>query len=119
MGKDAIFGQSDADAAEDEAIRVAYEKKIQKLTDDAMAEAKKRRDHQRQIATDRLNDARETERKLDSEIKSAVQELSTTEYKLAEAKGNLAKTQAELERLGSKETELVCWSLQRPREIMY
>ncbi|MCJ1401423.1 hypothetical protein MMC11_004636 [Xylographa trunciseda] len=104
--KDAVWGKSSQHEAEDEAIRKAHAIHVQKLVEDAMTKAREQRDYQRKLASGRLTEARENERKTTEELNTAIQELSASQYQLSAAKANLAKTQGELKRLSNKEMEL-------------
>ena len=72
-----------------------------------IARAKERRNYERKLAADRLNAAREREKQFDNKVTKAVEKFTASHYRLAEAKANLAKTAAELNRLGKRELELV------------
>ena len=106
--KDTFWGQSKEDEAEDAAIEKAHADKVQKQLDEAMRRAKEHRDHQRKVATENLNAAKQDEQKMTSEVNNAVEELNKSTNQLAEAKPNLSRTKAELKKLANKELELVC-----------
>ena len=89
-------------------MRKSHAIRVQELEDRALARAREQRDYQRKLAADRLNDARENERKTIEELNTAIQELSASQYQLSEAKANLVKTKGELRRLSNKELELAC-----------
>ena len=115
--KDAVFGKSAQHQEEDEARRKSHAIHVQELVDQALARAREQRDYQRKLAADRLNDARENERKTIEELNTANQELSASQYQLSEAKANLFKIKGELRRLSNKELELACPVLHVPTVV--
>ena len=103
-----IFGYGakkhrDEDAAYAESHRAKQEEHQHRI----IAEERARREQARKYAEAKLEKARDVEAALHAEIEDAVRELSLNEDKLAEAKANLAKTTADLERLGTEKLELV------------
>jgi hypothetical protein len=77
------------------------------MQEEALRQAREQRDHQRKLATDRLRDARDIERKTILTLSAAYNELSNSNYQLSEAKANLQKAKGELELLSNRELELV------------
>ena len=77
------------------------------MEDEALKQAKAQREYQRKLAANSLKDARELEAKTISTLNDAYNELSSSDYQLAEAKSNLEKAKGELELLNNKELELV------------
>jgi len=104
--KDAFVGKSKEHEDEDESIRRAHSARVQKLEDEALKQAKAQREYQRKLAANSLKDARELEAKTISTLNDAYNELSSSDYQLAEAKSNLEKAKGELELLNNKELEL-------------
>jgi hypothetical protein len=102
-----LFGQSKTEREEDEDIEKAHYAEQERRRGEYIARAKAQREHQRKLANDRLNAARENERRLAEAVTTAVEKLSASAYRLAEAKTNLSKTATELQRLGKQELELV------------
>lgn len=107
--KDWIFGKSDEHIKEDAKAQEAHSTGVHKLQDEALARAREQRDHQRRLAADRLKEARENEVKTKSALDAVHQELTASNYQLAQAKSNLDKTKSDLILLGNKAIELVSW----------
>jgi hypothetical protein len=107
--KDLIFGKSDEHIKEDAKAQEAHSTSVQKLQNEALARAREQRDHQRRLAADRLKEAREIEGKTKSALDAVHQELTASNYQLAQAKSNLDKTKSDLILLGNKAIELVSW----------
>lgn len=105
--KDTLIGKSKEHEEEDEAIRRSHDVRVQKMQDNILQKAKEQRDYQRKLAADRLKQARDTEDKTVLALNAAYNELSDSNYQLAEAKASLAKAKGELELLSNKELELV------------
>jgi hypothetical protein len=80
---------------------------VQKLQEDALKKAQEQRNYQRQLAANRLKQARDFEEKMVSVLNDTYQELTDSTYQLGEAKANLAKTKDEMELLCNKKLELV------------
>lgn len=78
------------------------------MRDDALRQDREQRDHQRKLAAERLESARDRETQAAAELNTVYSDLRTSNYQLGEAKANLEKTKEELELLCNKEIELVC-----------
>ena len=110
--KDFFFGKSDEHIKEDTKAQESHSTDVQKLQDEALARAREQRDYQRRLAADGLKEAREIEAKTKSDLNAVHQELTASNYQLAQAKSNLDKTKSEMILLGDKAIELVSWILQ-------
>lgn len=102
-----FFGQSKTERKQDEDTEKAHYAEQERRRSEYIARAKEQREYQRKLANDRLNAARENERRLAEAVTTAVEKLSASDYRLTEAKTNLSKTATELQRLGKQELELV------------
>ena len=102
-----LFGKSDKHMREDDNLEKIHYEKFERERNAYIAQAKEQREVQRQQATARLNAAHQREQQLAGEVTAAIEKLSASTYRLAEAKSNLAKTAADLQRLGNEELELV------------
>jgi outer membrane protein TolC len=76
------------------------------MQDEALRQARERRERQRNLAAERLKFARDVEEKNGLALNAAQNELCNSNYQLAEAKTNLEKAKGELELLSNKEIEL-------------
>lgn len=67
----------------------------------------KQREAERKAAADRLKEAREREVNLRNQVTRAIEGLSETKNRLADAQSNLAKVEAQFKKLGEERLELV------------
>ncbi|KAL2155916.1 hypothetical protein VTH82DRAFT_658 [Thermothelomyces myriococcoides] len=67
----------------------------------------KQREAERKAAADRLKEAREREVNLRNQVTRAIEGLSETKNRLADAQSNLAKVEAQFKKLGEERLELL------------
>jgi hypothetical protein len=80
------------------------------IRNELIAKEKARRERLKQDAEAKLQEARDTEARLYGEYDRVTRQLSNSRERLSEAKLNLAKASSDLERLGNRELELVCFN---------
>ncbi|KAF9777121.1 hypothetical protein IL306_004604 [Fusarium sp. DS 682] len=105
-----LFGSSDSEVAAENSHRKEHAESILKERQAYIAKAAERREMQRRMAQAQLDEARQNETRLWEELNKQAEKLSISHHSLTKAKHDLAKTHAELERLGSEKIELVCLS---------
>ncbi|KAH6869283.1 hypothetical protein B0T10DRAFT_594845 [Thelonectria olida] len=93
----------DEDQEYEEAHRAKHERKYQQIID----KERERREAQRKLAEEEVNDARVREATILGQIEQAVKDLSLEEDKLVDAKASLVKASSDLKRLGNHELGLV------------
>lgn len=102
-----IFGYSASQSRQNKAHAEEHAAKKERRQLELIAEERARRAIEIKKAEARLQEARDTEAQLYDEIAQAVKDLSLSESLLVEAKADLAKASADLQRLGNQELELV------------
>lgn len=104
--KDAVFGQSNGDRAQDLADHMAHEAYVSKLEKEALDKARAQRDYQRGLAQKALDEAIGREDQMRESLKIAWKALSDSKFQLLQAEENLSRTKLDLQRLGEKVIEL-------------